>query len=142
MTGDDDPTASREIELFPPVVLADVTGDGRPDFFVPLMCTNGGGTAGGQTGFAVQVYSGAARQHLIGLLRPTQTDATGEVHVPYMDALTIRVNGRRVTATELWYSAGDSNCCPSIRVRTSWAYRDGAFHHERSSEPRQVRAAE
>jgi len=100
------------------------------------MCTNGGGTAGGQTGFAVEVYSGAARQRLLGLLRPTQRYATGEVHVPYMDASGIRVNGRRVTATELWYAAGDSDCCPSIRVQTSWAFRNGIFHHERSSKPR------
>lgn len=121
------------------VTFGDVNGDHRDEAFVPVWCTNGGGTAAGQTAFAIEVYeAGAHAPVLLGILRPTQPDSTDTPHIPYMDDASVRVRGGSVTATELWYDSSDGTCCPSLRVVTTWVYRSGKFEHESSTTPRRV----
>ena len=116
--------------------FGDVTGDQRDEAFVTVMCTNGGGTAGGQTAYAIEVYTpttdGLA---LLSVLRPTQPDLP--VHIPYIDDSTIKASGSRVRATEVWYTDGDGTCCPSAgRGRRLGLPGRQDFEHEHSTEPR------
>lgn len=130
------PEQSRELSIGH-VTFGDVTGDRRDEAFVPVLCTNGGGTADGQTAFAVEVFTvGRGGPGLLGILRPTQPFSPGTPHIPYMDDASIRVRGHRVVnAIELWYDTSDSTCCPSLRVLTTWIYRGGRFDHESSTPP-------
>lgn len=58
-------------------VYGDIDGDGRDEAVVPLWCTNGGGTGGGQLGQGLAIMSGVAgKVSSLGIARTTQDART------------------------------------------------------------------
>jgi hypothetical protein len=54
-------------------VYGDIDGDGRDEAVVPLWCTNGGGTGGGQLGHGLAIMSGVAgKVSSLGIARTAQ----------------------------------------------------------------------
>lgn len=97
---------------------------------VNVWCTNTGGTAEGQIRNSWVIFSGTVGTvHALGVLLPRQPTTAKAPHVPYFDATPggITIRPHKVTVHELWYSANDATCRPSIRATTVWAYVDGTF---------------
>ena len=106
------------------VVYGDLNGDGRDEAALQVVCANLGGTAAGQLGFAVVVYTpGARAPRVVGVLTPTIR--TPGRHVPILVPTSITRD--EVTVTEYVYGPRDGDCCPSGRARAVWRLKDGAL---------------
>ncbi|MEV6651995.1 hypothetical protein [Streptomyces sp. NPDC051219] len=104
------------------VVHGDLTGDGRDEAALPVMCANHDSTAAGQTAMGVMVFDGlGGRPKLIGTLT-SQQERLGEPP----NFIEVRRIGRgRIVADETFYGSADANCCPSGRATDIWSYADG-----------------
>lgn len=115
-----------QISLGAPVVYGDVDGDGAQEAVVPLWCTNGGGTAAGQLGFGLEVFSGTASDMtLLGTITPEPP--LGPHHTSYIDTAETRIGQGSVTVQELFYGPSDGTCCPSGRRESVWTFDNGAL---------------
>jgi hypothetical protein len=93
--------------------------DGRAEAFVPIWCTNGGGTAGGQLGQSLVVFHGApAGLAVTGIITPSQAN---DHTMAYFDNSATRMEAGRITLEELFYGPDDSTCCPTGRAEDVWA---------------------
>lgn len=109
----------------------DVDGDGRVEAAVPVVCSNGGGTADGQLGFTYVVFTLSHGMLVpIGLIAPQQPSGSTERHVPLLVA--VELLHRRVLAEEAWYGSRDNVCCPSGRAWTVWSYRGRLLRRSRT----------
>ena len=106
------------------VVYGDLSGAGRDDAALQVVCANLGGTAAGQLGFAIVVYApGPRAPRVVGVLTPV-LPSTGH-HVPILVPLAIARG--TVTVSEYVYGPNDADCCPSGRARTVWRLEAGAL---------------
>ncbi|RZT79171.1 hypothetical protein EV382_2368 [Micromonospora violae] len=105
------------------VEYGDIDGDKRPEAVVGLGCTNGGGTASGQLGFAMVVV-GAVRGQLttLGTITPQYTPDS-QSHIPLLGEVEFKKG--EVAVHESWYRPSDSTCCPSGKAVTVWSYDAG-----------------
>jgi pimeloyl-ACP methyl ester carboxylesterase len=104
------------------VAYGDLTGDGRDDAALPVLCANHNSTAAGQTAFGVLIFEGSGGEpQLIATLTGLQP-RLGE---PPNFIKIEQISHGRITVTETWYGAHDANCCPSGRARDVWRYADG-----------------
>ena len=93
-------------------------GQPYPTALVPVSCSNGGGTAAGQIGFAFEIVQ----------LRDGKLVSLGEATARYdpesashTSLLVIdRVEGSTFTIGESFYRTMDATCCPSGRAETTW----------------------
>lgn len=119
-----------EVDLRP-AAYGDLDGDGRDEAAVGVVCSNGGGTASGQLGFATVVFRARDRElRVVGVVRPRQPLDPEAGHVPLLGRVEIR--RRRVVAEELWYGPRDGTCCPSGRATTIWTYARGSLPASRT----------
>ncbi|MCA1844314.1 MAG: hypothetical protein LC792_14220, partial [Actinobacteria bacterium] len=119
--GNDPPRMKSQVEVSfdGPVQYGDLDGDGKPEAVVPIWCTNGGGTAAGQLGQALVVYSGSpGRLELRGIISTTQPATDGAT---YFDNAASQIDRGRITVEELFYGPKDSTCCPTGRAQAVWA---------------------
>jgi hypothetical protein len=104
------------------VVYGDLSGDGRDDAALQVVCANLGGTAAGQLAFAVVVYApGSRAPRAVGVLTPLLR-STG-THVPILVPTSIAHDA--VTVTEYTYGPHDADCCPTGHATTVWRLEDG-----------------
>jgi len=119
------------VEPWWPVVVASIGsqatyGDlaGRQVAIAFIECTNGGGTADGQMGFAAVVYTlKDGLLSVIGVLTPRQPLNPNMPHVPLLGRLTIEKD--EVIAEEAWYGPNDGTCCASGEAMTLWRLSHG-----------------
>jgi hypothetical protein len=108
-----------------PVRYGTVMADGRPEAFVPIWCTNGGGTADGQLGQGLVVYhetrDGPAVTGIIA------TSPSTNQRMAYFNNDATRLERGRVTLDELFYGPDDSPCCPTGRAQGTWAVDNGTL---------------
>jgi hypothetical protein len=106
------------------VAYGDLDGDGLDEAALGIVCTNGGGTAGGQLAVAQVIFrlvSGSL--HAVGIVRP-RVRAGVAYHVPLV---SVQILLRRVVATEYFYGPRDGDCCASGLARTIWRYVNGSL---------------
>ena len=104
------------------VVYGDLSGDGRDDAALQIVCADLGGTAAGQLAFAVVVYAPSTRAPAaIGVLTPVLR--TSGRHVPIL--VPTSIGHDTVTVTEAVYGPHDADCCPTGRARTVWKLERG-----------------
>ncbi len=104
------------------VAYGDLDGDGLDEAALGIVCTNGGGTAGGQLAVAQVIFrlvNGSL--HAVRIVRP-RVRAGVAYHVPLV---TVQILRGRVVATEYFYGPKDGDCCASGRARTIWRYVNG-----------------
>lgn len=107
------------------VIYGNLGGDVQQIAAVPVMCTNGVGTAEGQLVDAYVIFTGSGgKLTAIGAITPQKQDAD-EVHVPLFSGLSIS-NGT-ITAREDWYRPTNETCCPTGKATTVWTYKSGQF---------------
>lgn len=104
------------------LAFGDLTGDGRDEAALPVLCMNHDSTAAGQTAFGVLVFDGtsgrpSAIATLVGL-QPRLGEPPNFIEVQ-------QISPGRITATETSYGAHDANCCPSGRAKDVWGYANG-----------------
>jgi hypothetical protein len=105
-------------------VYGDIDGDGRVEAALGVGCSNGGGMASGQLGFAAVVYAGRnGRLVVIGTVVPKQH--LPDEHVSFFS--TVEVQPGRVVAHEQWYRTSDPTCCASGLAETIWTLQDGVL---------------
>jgi hypothetical protein len=104
------------------VVYGDVEGDSRSEAAVLTGCDNGGGTAGGQLGFAYVVLSGRGGSlDVIGSVTPKVEPP--DVHTTLIGEITLARG--QLTVHEAWYRPSDPTCCPSGTAVTVWKLEAG-----------------
>jgi hypothetical protein len=105
-------------------VFADLDGDGSDEAIVRVVCSNAGGSADGQLGFADVVYRMTGRTlRSVAVLAPRQPLTLSAGHVPLLGP--IDAGPGRIVENEAWYGLHDATCCPSGRARTTWRYVNG-----------------
>jgi hypothetical protein len=101
------------------ITYGDLTGDGRDEAALPVLCANHNSTAAGQQAFGILVFDGSAgRPQVIGTLvglQPRLGEPPNRIEIQ-------QITPGRVVATERWYGPSDGNCCPSGRARDVWQY--------------------
>lgn len=104
------------------VVYGDLTGDGRLEAALPVICANHNSTAAGQRALGVMVFDGSdGRLQLIGTLvsqQPRLGEPPNFVHVE-------KITRGTITATETFYGSADANCCPTGEADSVWKYIAG-----------------
>ena len=111
--------------------FGDLDGDGQDEAGLGVVCANGGGTAGGQLGFADVVFKAVGRSlRVVGIVTPRQPLSGAGVHVPLVAPASIRRG--RVIAPESWYGPYDGSCCGSGRARTTWKLDRGTLRPTRT----------
>lgn len=101
---------------------------GRDAAALYVWCDNTAGTADGQRRSSWVIYvPGRSGPRPVGILSPRQPDAAAAPHVPYFDGNdgSIAMTPGRIVVHELWYTASDGTCCPTIRATTVWRYAGG-----------------
>ncbi|WP_433030732.1 hypothetical protein [Actinomycetospora sp. CA-053990] len=106
------------------VVYGDLTGDGRDEAALPLICNNHDSTAAGTTVVTALLLDGSSGEAaLLGALSSSQP-RLGEIP----NAITVsRLLPGRVLGDESFYGPEDANCCPSGRASTIWPWTGGAL---------------
>jgi hypothetical protein len=112
-------------------VFVDLNGDGHDEAVVRVVCSNGGGSADGQLGFADVVYSATGgKLRTIAVLTPRQPLSLASGHVPLLGRLD--AGPGRLVENEAWYGFHDSTCCPTGRETTTWLYANGRLRPVRT----------
>src|SRR5205085_1166615 len=92
---------------------------------------NGGGTADGQLGFGLEVFTGTvADMTLLGTITPEPP--AGPWHSSYMDTSETQISQGSITVEEVFYGAADGTCCPSGRRKSVWTHDNGTLVQESS----------
>ncbi|MFJ3641457.1 hypothetical protein ACIPRD_17085 [Streptomyces sp. NPDC090108] len=125
-----EPHMPQDVSVFTrEVAYGDLTGDGRWEAAVPVMCANHGSTAAGQRAMGVMVFDGAdGRLRLVGTLL-SQQPRGGEP--PNMITVT-KIAPGSVTALEGFYGPADANCCATGKAESTWRYTHGRLTPEGS----------
>jgi hypothetical protein len=119
------------------VRYGDLDGDRRQEAALTVVCSNAGGTAAGQLAFSSVIFGARGRLlKSIGIITPRQPLDPAASHVPLLWA---EIRRGRVIAHEAWYGPHDGSCCASGRVRTIWAYSNGALRPTRTIIEREPR---
>ncbi|MDQ0989084.1 hypothetical protein [Streptomyces sp. V3I7] len=104
------------------VVYGDLTGDGRWEAALPVICANHDSTAAGQQAMGVMVFDGATGQlRLIGTLL-SQQPRRGEIP---NSLRAEKISHGNISGTEHFYGSADPNCCPSGEAESNWRYAHG-----------------
>jgi hypothetical protein len=112
-------------------VFGDLDGDGRDEAALDLVCTNGGGTAGGQLAFSQVIFKAVGRSlQVVGILTPRQPLEPDTQHVPLSSVVAIQPG--KMVVSEAWYGPYDGDCCASGRARTIWTYDAGKLRPTRT----------
>lgn len=107
-----------------PVAYGDVDGDGLDEAVVGIWCDNGGGTAGGQLGQSLVVFTGAAeRPSVLGILDTTQPSPG---RAPYFDSGATRIAGGSITARELYFGPS-AYARLTAQAETTWSWNGTAL---------------
>jgi uncharacterized protein YecT (DUF1311 family) len=108
------------LEVGEPVRFGDLGDDGVVEAVVPVWCTNGGGTASGQLGQGLVVFTMSHGQPAaMGVITTSQPDT---YHTPYFDNSKTRIDADGITVEEVWYGERDGTCCPTGRAETVWRF--------------------
>ena len=118
-----------------PVRYGTVMADGRPEAFVPIWCTNGGGTAGGQLGQGLIVYH--QTRHGLAVTGIITTSQSNDQTMAYFNNEATRIDRGRVTLEEFFYGPDDSTCCPTGRAEDVWIVEGGTLVQSESHVTRQ-----
>ncbi|MEU5824005.1 hypothetical protein ABZ798_23200 [Streptomyces sp. NPDC047803] len=112
------------------VVYGDLTGDGRWEAALPVLCANHNSTAAGQRAMGIMVFEGST-----GRLRHIGTLTSQQPHLgePPNAVRVERITQGRITATEMFYGPQDVNCCPTGLADSSWHLVDGQLLPENST---------
>jgi hypothetical protein len=109
------------------VSYGDLDGDGRDEAAVRVVCSNGGGTGGGQLGFTAVVLAARGNElNVVGIITPQQPLLPGAVNVPILGRIGLRPG--RLIVQEAWYGPNDGTCCASGRATTLWKYTRSSLH--------------
>jgi hypothetical protein len=109
-----------EVAFYGPVQYGDVTGSGSDQAIVPIWCNNGGGTADGQLGQGLVVFTGTSASPVaMSIISTTQS---GTYHTPYFDNANTRIDKGKVTVEEVWYGPKDGTCCPTGTAEDLWTF--------------------
>ena len=109
-----------EVDFYGPVRFGDLLGNGSDAAIVPIWCTNGGGTAAGQLGQSLVVFTKTDSSPVaIGIIDTAQP---GTYHTPYFDNSLTHIEVGKVTVEELWYGAKDGTCCPTGQAEDVWTF--------------------
>lgn len=82
-----------------PVRSGDLGNDGVVEAVVPVWCTNGGGTASGQLGHGLVVFTMShGRPAVTGIIATTEPDT---YHTPYFDNSKTRIDADGITVDRL-----------------------------------------
>ncbi|MFC8520145.1 hypothetical protein [Streptomyces sp. NPDC057257] len=122
------------------VAYGDLTGDGKDEAALPVLCMNHDSTAAGQTAMGILIFDGSSnRLHLLGTLVGQQR-RSGEppnfLEVRQMAYATVG----KVVAVESFYAPTDYNSCPTGRARDTWVYKNGQLKVAGSEDARYVSA--
>ena len=107
-----------------PVVYGNLGGQVQEVAAVPVICTNGGGTADGQLVEAYLIFTGVGGK-LTALGAITPQERPNNVHVSLFTGLSISPG--QITTQEEWYRQNDATCCPTGKAITEWTYTGGKF---------------
>lgn len=99
------------------VSYGDITGDGRDEAALYVVCDNRGGTAAGQLAFAFVVL-GREAGRLTSLGATTPQHNPPDQHATLLGSVDLAPG--KVTVGELWYRESDANCSPSGTAETEW----------------------
>ena len=135
--GNDPPRMKSQVEMrFGGYVqFGDVDGDGKPEAVVTISCNNGGGTAAGQLGQSLVVYSGSAGAlELRGIISTTQPSTNGAT---YFDTSATRIEHGLIAVQEVFYGPKDSTCCPTGRANATWTLAGTTLPHRGSQVTKQ-----
>ncbi|WP_328878595.1 hypothetical protein [Streptomyces sp. NBC_00299] len=126
-----EPNMPQDVSAFTDeVVYGDLTGDGRWEAALPVLCSNHDSTAAGQRAMGVMVFDGAAgRLRLIGTLT-TQQPRLGE---PPNYIRVEKITRGSITTTETFYGTADANCCPTGLADSAWHFTQGKLVAESST---------
>jgi hypothetical protein len=123
---------SVEVAASGPYFGGDLEGNGTPDAYFGVSCTNGGGTANGQLAFSAVIFSTrrskpTEREHPARLIAVITTQQPFEplVHTALISHVDL-LPGRAVLH-EAWYGPEDPACCSSGRATTTWTYAHGTL---------------
>lgn len=122
------------------ITYGDLTGDGKDEVALPVLCMNHNATAAGQTAMGVLVFDGSnGRLHLLGTLVGQQS-RSGEppnfLEVRQMAYATVG----KIVAIESFYSPNDYNSCPTGRAHDTWIYKNGHLKVAGSTDIRHISA--
>ncbi|MGV9651235.1 hypothetical protein [Streptomyces sp. NPDC003554] len=102
------------------IVYGDVTGDGRDEAALPVLCANHDSTAAGQTAMGIMVFDGSSGQTALLATLTSSQPRFGEP--PNFLAVT-GMGAGKVAAVDTYYRQEDPNCCPSGHATETWSYR-------------------
>ncbi|MEE1672198.1 hypothetical protein RCR19_43120 (plasmid) [Streptomyces sp. WAC07094] len=106
------------------IVYGDVTGDGRDEAALPVLCANHDSTAAGQTAMGIMVFDGSSGQAALLATLTSRQPRVGEP--PNFVAIT-EMGAGKVAAVDIYYRQDDPNCCPSGNATETWSYRNGTL---------------
>ena len=113
-------------------VFGDLDGDGRDEAALEVVCSNGGGTAGGQLLFSAVIFKAVGTSlRVVGIVTPRQPLGPETSHVPIGNVAAIERG--EVIASEGWYGPNDGDCCSTGRARTIWTYAAGKLRPTRTT---------
>ncbi|MGH8979688.1 MAG: hypothetical protein ACRDWE_01520 [Acidimicrobiales bacterium] len=112
------------------VHYGDLYGRGHDVAVLDVWCSDGGTAAAELADSLVVVADELGTLHVLDTLSPQQpaSERAGP-HVPYFDGSTggVVIAPGSITVKELWYSARDATCCPSVHATTVWDVRGTTF---------------
>ena len=95
------------------IAYGDLTGDGKDEAALPVLCMNHNATAAGQTAMGVLVFDGSSnRLHLIGTLIGQQRRSGEPPNFLEVQQMAYATVGK-LLAVESFYSSTDYNSCPT-----------------------------
>jgi hypothetical protein len=107
------------------VAYGDITGDGKDEAALPVLCMNHNSTAAGQTAMGVLIFDGSGNRLRLVATLIGQQRRSGEppnfLEVRQMAHDTVG----KVVAVESFYAPTDFNSCPTGRALDAWLYKDG-----------------
>lgn len=107
------------------VAYGDLTGDGKDEAALPVLCMNHNATAAGQTAMGVLVFDGSSnRLHLLGTLVGQQRRSGEPPNFLEIRQMAYATMGK-IVAVESFYAPTDYNSCPTGRARDTWVYKNG-----------------
>jgi hypothetical protein len=109
----------------------DLDEDGLDEAALGVICTNGGGTAGGQIAFSSIVFAVGKRGGLkaIGVLTPQQRPRSW--HATILNVVSMGFE--KIVTLETLYGPNDATCCASGLAATLWELRKGRLRVVRSA---------
>ena len=113
------------VDSVQPPHYGDLDDDGQDEAALDVVCSNGGGTAGGILGYADIIFTeGPLQPKVVGIVTPQKKPPTGPATL-----LSVTLRSQTIVANESWHveSPFPRPCCIHGRAVTTWKYSRGTL---------------